>query len=127
LLETSIDLGSQTLTFFSVHLGLNPEERERQLDEVLAYTLQAPAPKVIVGDFNANPDSHEIGRVLGQFENALESAGIGSSYTSPADAPVETIDYIFVSPDIEVVSGEIPRSLGSDHLPVVAYLQLPAP
>jgi endonuclease/exonuclease/phosphatase family metal-dependent hydrolase len=127
LLETSIDVGSQTLTFFSVHLGLNAGERERQLDEVLAYTIEAGAPKVIVGDFNAHPDSHEIGRVLQQFASAFESAGSGNAYTSPADAPVETIDYIFVSPDIEVVSGEVLTSLGSDHLPVVARLQLPTP
>ena len=126
-LQASIDLGPQTLTFFSVHLGLNPAERERQLDEVLAYTLEAPTPKVIVGDFNANPDSHEIGRVLEQFKDSFELAGAGSAYTSPADAPVETIDYIFVSPDIEVASSEVLPSLASDHLPVVSRLQLPGP
>jgi endonuclease/exonuclease/phosphatase family metal-dependent hydrolase len=70
-LETTIDVGGQTLTFFSVHLGLNAEERERQLDEVLAYTAQAPSPKVLVGDFNAHPDSHEISRVLEQFDHAF--------------------------------------------------------
>ena len=126
-LETTIDLGDQMLTFFSVHLGLNTQERERQLDELLVYTADAPAPKVLVGDFNANPDSHEVGRVLQQFENAFELAGAGSAYTSPADSPVETIDYVFVSPDIEVVSSEVLPSLASDHLPVVSRLQLPGP
>ncbi len=126
-LETTIDLGQQTITLFSVHLGLNPQERERQLDEVLAYTARAPAPKVLVGDFNANPDSHEIGRVLGQFDSAFAAAGIGTGYTSPADVPGETIDYVFVSPDLPVMSAEVISSLASDHLPVLARVELQTP
>ncbi len=123
-LETTIEVGGRTLTFFSVHLGLNAEERERQLDEVLAYTAQAPSPKVLVGDFNAHPDSHEIGRVLEQFDHAFAVAGTGDGFTSPADAPEETIDYIFVSPDIQVLSAEVLTSLASDHLPTVAEIDL---
>jgi len=126
-LESRIDLGDQTLTFFSVHLGLNPQERERQLDELLVYTADAPAPKVLVGDFNANPGSHEIGRVLEQFQDAFAVAGTGAGYTSPADAPQKTIDYVFVSPDISVLSAEIIPSLASDHLPVVARIRLQSP
>jgi endonuclease/exonuclease/phosphatase family metal-dependent hydrolase len=126
-LETTIDLGQQTVTFFSVHLGLNSEERERQLDEVLAYTARAPTPKVLVGDFNANPDSHEIERVLEQFTSTFAAAGMGTGYTSPADAPRETIDYVFVSPDLQVLSAEVISSLASDHLPVVAQLGTQTP
>jgi len=126
-LETTIDLGEQTLAFFSVHLGLNAQERERQLDEVLVYTARAPAPKVLVGDFNAHPDSQEIGRVLEQFVSSFALAGTGAGFTSPADAPQETIDYVFVSPDIEVLSSEIIPSLASDHLPVAARVELVTP
>jgi endonuclease/exonuclease/phosphatase family metal-dependent hydrolase len=126
-LETTIDLGERTLTFSSVHLGLNTQERERQLDELLVYTANAPAPKVLVGDFNAHPDSHEIGRVREQFGDSSLLAGIGIGYTSPADAPQETIDYIFVSPDITVLSTEVIPSLASDHLPVAARVQLSIP
>lgn len=123
-LETRIDVQGQYLTFFAVHLGLNVEERERQLGELLACTAEAPVPRVLVGDFNANPDSHEIGRVLGQFENGFALGGAGSGYTSPAEAPQETIDYVFVSPDIHVVSAQVMPSLASDHLPVVADLEI---
>ena len=123
-LETRIDVQGRNLSFFAVHLGLNVEERERQLHELLAYTAEAPAPRVLVGDFNANPDSHEIGRVLGQFENGFALGGTGSGYTSPAEAPQETIDYVFVSPDIHIVSAKVMPSLASDHLPVVADLEI---
>jgi len=126
-LETRIDVGEQSLTFFSVHLGLNRQERERQLDELLLYTAEAEAPKVLVGDFNAHPDSHEIGRVVEQFQDSFAAAGSGLGYTSPADAPQETIDYIFVSPDITVLSAEVITSLASDHLPVAARVELATP
>jgi len=126
-LETTIDLGERRITFFSVHLGLETQERQRQLDELLALTADAPAPKTLVGDFNANPDSDEIARVLSQFESAYALAGRDSGYTSPADSPRETIDYVFVSPDIQVDSAEVIPSLASDHLPVVARVQLVAP
>ncbi|HUW95619.1 MAG TPA: endonuclease/exonuclease/phosphatase family protein, partial [Anaerolineae bacterium] len=126
-LETTIDLGQQTITFFSVHLGLNPQERERQLDELLVYTAHATTPKALVGDFNANPDSHEIERVLEQLDWAFAVAGTGTGYTSPADAPQETIDYVFVSPDIQVISAEVLSSLASDHLPVLALVRLQTP
>ncbi|MGB9300290.1 MAG: endonuclease/exonuclease/phosphatase family protein, partial [Anaerolineae bacterium] len=70
---------------------------------------------------------HEIGRVLEQFENSFALAGAGPGYTSPADAPQETIDYIFVSTDITVLSTEVIPSLASDHLPVTARVQLSTP
>jgi endonuclease/exonuclease/phosphatase family metal-dependent hydrolase len=126
-LEATIDVGGRTFTFFSVHLGLNSEERHRQLDELLVYTAQASSPKVLVGDFNSHPDSEEIERVLEQFDHSFAIAGSGDGYTSPPDAPMETIDYIFVSPDIQVVSAEVVASLASDHLPVVAEIGLEAP
>ncbi len=124
-LVTELDIGRQSLTFFSVHLGLNPEERHRQLDELLVHTASAPAPKVLVGDFNANPDSDEIGRVLEQFQDAFAVAGLGTGYTSPADVPEETIDYVFVSPDLQVVRAEVIPSQASDHLPVAAQIRPP--
>ncbi len=123
-LQTRVDIGGQDLHFFAVHLGLNSEERKRQLDEVLTYTAQVPAPEVLVGDFNAHPDSHEIQRVLDQFQDAFALGGTGSGYTSPAEGPRETIDYIFVSPDIQVASAQVIPSLASDHLPVVAEIEV---
>jgi endonuclease/exonuclease/phosphatase family metal-dependent hydrolase len=123
-LETEIDVRGRTLTFFSVHLGLNITEREAQLDEVLAYTAAAHTPQVLVGDFNATPDSHEIGRVLDQFDHSFAVAGSGDGYTSPADAPEKTIDYIFVSPGVKVLSARVISSLASDHLPVIAEIEI---
>lgn len=125
-LKAAIDVRGETLGFFSVHIGLSAEERERQLDEVLKYTAATPPPQLLVGDFNANPGSREIGRVLEQFNNAFGLSGTGTGYTSPADLPGETIDYIFVSPDVEVLSATVISSLASDHLPVVAVVQIPA-
>jgi endonuclease/exonuclease/phosphatase family metal-dependent hydrolase len=126
-LQVEIDLGSRSLTFFTVHLGLDPQERHRQLDQLLLYTAQAPSPKILVGDFNASPASGEIERVLEQFDHSYAISGTGNGYTSPADAPRQTIDYIFVSSDIQVLSAEVIPSLASDHLPIAAEISLGSP
>ncbi|MBQ9717858.1 MAG: hypothetical protein IJV76_07675, partial [Clostridia bacterium] len=42
----------------------------------------------------------------------------------PSDAPVGKIDYIFVSPDVEVVTADIPAIVASDHRPHTAELNI---
>ena len=76
---------------------------------------------VIMGDFNAEPDSSEI--------NILRRAGlvdaaklmfIAPPLTFSSDAPARRIDYIWISSDLQVLDVLVPQSLASDHLPVVA-------
>ncbi len=42
----------------------------------------------------------------------------------PSDVPVEKIDYIFVSPDIEVIAADVPAIVASDHRPHTAEITL---
>lgn len=42
----------------------------------------------------------------------------------PSDNPEVKIDYIFVSPDIEVVTADIPAIVASDHRPHTAEINL---
>ena len=42
----------------------------------------------------------------------------------PSDKPRCKIDYIFVSPDIEIVSADIPEIIASDHRPHTAVIKL---
>jgi endonuclease/exonuclease/phosphatase family metal-dependent hydrolase len=43
-------------------------------------------------------------------------------YSYPSDEPRVKIDYIFVSPDIEVISADIPSIEVSDHRPHIAEI-----
>ena len=41
----------------------------------------------------------------------------------PSDKPKKRIDYIFVSPDVEFVSADIPAIVAADHRPAVAEIK----
>jgi endonuclease/exonuclease/phosphatase family metal-dependent hydrolase len=73
-------------------------------------------PAVLLGDFNAHPQTVEIG-VIG--------AALTDTWTAtPADAPTARIDYIFTGQGLKAewtrVSTDDPAA--SDHLPVVSRL-----
>ena len=79
----------------------------------------------IVGDLNARPGEPaiEVLRDAG-LTDVLDLAGIEPGYTSPATRPVQRIDYIWISPDLTASEVAVPPDPASDHLPVVATLQL---
>ena len=45
-------------------------------------------------------------------------------FSFPSDNPDRKIDYIFVSPDIEVVSADIPAIVAFDHRPHTAKINI---
>jgi endonuclease/exonuclease/phosphatase family metal-dependent hydrolase len=63
--------------------------------------------------------------LLDPFDGAWSLAGGGDGYTIPSTGPSARIDYVLVSPHIEVERAIVPSSLGSDHLPLVTELELP--
>ena len=56
------------------------------------------------------------------LKDATDLAGIEPGYAKPPGTPQHRIDYICVSDDLSVMDGVIPKSLASDHLPVVAII-----
>ena len=44
--------------------------------------------------------------------------------TFQSDAPTIKIDYIFVSPDVEILNAEVLDIVASDHLPHIAEVNL---
>ncbi len=100
----------------------------RQARDVAALASPAkgdPLPVVLGGDFNFEPGSgswtalREAG-----FRDALADAR--PLRTARSDALTEEIDHIFVSEGVRASKAQAPKSLLSDHLPVVVELRLPA-
>jgi len=58
------------------------------------------------------------------LRDALTPSGLGAAPTFPSPNPAVRLDYVFVSADVEPVTGAIPRTTASDHLPVVAQIRL---
>lgn len=96
-----------------------------------------PMPVILMGDLNAEPDSPVI-QYLRDNANEAAIVDVSTTLTEPIcktfhafreDTSGESIDYIFVSPDITVEQVTVDRTkhLGkypSDHFPVIARLVL---
>jgi len=80
-------------------------------------------PLVLAGDFNADPGTPVVTHVL-----AVGLVDTGASFdpdfTTSSDR--RRIDYIFVSPPLQVEQAGIVDRWSSDHRPVVAWLRLPS-
>ena len=81
----------------------------------------------MVGDFNDEPGGNAYKLMLTGFEDAwivAKKKEQGLSY--PADKPAKRIDYVFTrqSDRIRAKQAWLVNTLASDHLPVVADLEL---
>lgn len=118
---------------YSTHLDYraDPTVREMQVAdtlEILAADGEG-ADQVLLGDFNAPPASPELAPLWEQLTDAFRQVGQGPGATYPARTPTARIDYVAVSPGIDVVDAHVPDTTlarqASDHRPVVADLLLP--
>ena len=76
-----------------------------------------------MGDLNLTPESPLLAPIREKmFDTAELFAGERNSF--PSDAPNKKIDYIFTSPDIKVLSADIPPIVASDHRPYIAEIEL---
>ena len=84
-------------------------------------------PVLVVGDFNDVPTGGAYKLMIDQFSDAWADAKTNlEGFSYPADKPAKRIDYIFTrrSNQIRVRRAWIPATLASDHVPVLADLQL---
>ena len=116
LLKAELENG---FTVLVTHFGLNPDEQENAVKTILENMKSEKC--ILMGDFNVHPDNEVLMPIrekmidtsLGFFENK------GSW---PSDKPQAKIDYIFVTPDVKVISADIPELVASDHRPHLAEI-----
>ena len=121
----------QGFTVLGTHLtwSVSPRSADlqrRQVDSLAALVRGFDGPLVVAGDFNATPWSAEFSR----FTEAagLSRAGGGIAPTWPAHIiPLGIpIDHVFAGPGFASATARPGPDVGSDHLPVIAELRLPA-
>lgn len=101
---------NEKYTVLVTHMGLNKDERENAIKTLIGI---APEKKcIIMGDFNCTPDSEELALLFKKYNCSDTEA-----FTFPSDNPRIKIDYIFTSPDIEVINKGTSQNIVSDHLP----------
>ena len=118
LLKARLENG---LTALVIHFGLNPDEQENAVRTVLENLEDEKC--VLMGDFNVSPDNPVLDPIRQRMRDAAELFD-SEKLSFPSDNPRIKIDYIFVTPDIELLEADIPAIVGSDHRPHVAKIKL---
>lgn len=108
------------LTILVTHFGLNPEEQENAAKTVLENLTDEKC--ILMGDFNIYPDNELLKPIKERMKDASSLFDM-PKLSFPSDKPSIKIDYIFVSPDIELVSADIPELIASDHRPHIAEIK----
>lgn len=118
VLKSTIDVNGQTINVYNTHLGLDSESRQAQVTELINMMSEDPRPSVLLGDFNAQPDSQEIQSLLEQTDLTDTFAQFQDAYSIPSDRPNRRIDYIFTSTSIVDKDQTVIQTEASDHLPI---------
>lgn len=132
-----------TLYYFNTHFdhrGEQAREESAKLIREKITEIAGASPFLVTGDFNASPDS-------APYAAMVEGEGLNDAYqvseqphhgptssfsgfvVTEAMQPNRRIDYVFVSPNIEVLKHAIltdskDNAYPSDHLPVIAKVSL---
>ena len=124
VLAATLHFGRHRVKVVATHLGLFPRERRYQVQRLLPF-LEATdvSTTVLLGDFNEWLSwSRPLRRVLGCF------AATPALATFPSRRPLLPLDRIWVRPRKRLlalrVHREPPAPVASDHLPLVADLDL---
>ncbi len=83
------------------------------------YIQTLPEPTIFTGDFNLTPDSPSLANLNATMSNLVVDYNIKTTRNFTAKRPVEVIDYIYVSKDIEIKSFVVPDDVVSDHQALV--------
>jgi endonuclease/exonuclease/phosphatase family metal-dependent hydrolase len=121
--SAGIDVDGQTLWVFGTHLD-NPRgagaARMEQVTELVTF-WDDRQPAIVMGDFNATPDSDVIAALTGL---GFSDPGIEMGEDAVTSEDGMRIDYILNTRGVEVLDIWIPDVDDSDHKPVVARIRV---
>lgn len=118
LLKAKIEHG---ITVLVIHFGLNTDEQKNAVKTVLDNIENEKC--ILMGDFNAVPEDDVLKPIRDRMKDTADWFDT-PLFSFPSDKPNRKIDYIFVSPDVEVISADIPAIVASDHRPHVATVNI---
>lgn len=130
--EARIKVGDQEICIFSTHLKhTHLEPSDYQLEQVEGLiSLVQKRKSVVMGDFNAVPESLPIKRMREVFSVTDEEfQPTWCQYPEGCDVcklqKIDTrLDYIFVTKDIKFSDSKVESPKGSDHLPVSVTIEV---
>lgn len=131
--QADIKIHSKMLHIFCTHLkhthqlpSLIQEEQARTLSSVIPDTSS-----IVMGDFNAIPGSKTVAimkkrliKADGNSKTPTWSVYVEERDQCRTNGVTIRLDYIFTTKDIAVISTEVEKSDGSDHLPISAIIEI---
>ena len=112
---------SNPLILVTLHLALSKRARLRQFD-FISEIVNCYEHVVVMGDFNCQPDSHELNHLLNITNLCTPAHGLN---TFPSWKPVRMLDHILATPSLQVNDVHVLDHQFSDHLPIAMEIQLP--
>ena len=118
------------LQFFNTHLDASATDgyRLQEVSQLLIHVQARIAPEtplVAGGDFNAEPGSAVIKRILDAgLRDAWAECGAGDGFTYPAAQPVKRIDYLFLPRGVSCSEAAVLDSHASDHRPLLVTIRM---
>lgn len=98
--------------------------RDVQSRQARAWVNAAGLPVIVTGDFNLPVDSRIFRTHWGDLTDAWETAGRGFGWTKRNGWISARIDHVLADRTFRVTRARVGADYGSDHLPVIAELQL---
>jgi endonuclease/exonuclease/phosphatase family metal-dependent hydrolase len=128
-IRAEVRIDGKLVNFVTTHLDYQYEDgRVYEAQQLLTALKDVKGPLIVVGDFNDIPSGEASALMHQSFDDAwsrTRASEEGFSY--PADKPAKRIDYILTrqTDRIRPKRAWIVDTLASDHVPVVAELELP--
>jgi endonuclease/exonuclease/phosphatase family metal-dependent hydrolase len=123
-----VSFHGRILNFVTTHLDYQFDDgRLFEVQQLLEALRETKDPLIIVGDFNDIPTGRSYQLMREHFGDAwMDSGDASPGFSYPADKPAKRIDYIlFRSSDgIGAKRAWTVSTLASDHIPVVADLEV---
>ena len=112
-----IEMELDEVCVFLVHLSLKYRHRQEQLAHLHDLVRTVTKPVIVAGDFNTFTGRDEL--FLFEQATGLRNANTRHLASYPARVPRSELDFVLVSPEIEVEDFRIPDVRLSDHRPII--------
>ena len=120
------NVAGKKLTLLGTHLlpplnSADAQLRNDQVEAIATYLGAVEGPKILMGDLNMTPWSHDFGRLLDAIGLVDSSKGRGIQPTWPTNQILLRIpiDFCLISEGIIVKDKTLGPDLGSDHFPLI--------
>lgn len=123
------------ITVLQIHVGLAVSESQNAVVTLCRLIDETDGPVIVMGDFNMCPNNFLLDRIR-QRLTEVTPKGEGYVHSFPSwthesevperlrNCPYCKLDYIFVSKHFRPLDCEVLKERASDHMPMVATLEL---